>query len=291
MTPLPALTLGALLALATSCGASAPPPTRPAGAPAQTGTIPAADGNPIYYRSDGAGEPAVLLVHFWGGTSDEWAEVIPTLAATRRVIAVDLPGHGRSGKRRAAWTVDAYVDDLRAVLDGLRIQRAAIVGHSMSGTIAVAAAAAMPDRITKVVPIDSVQDATYVADPAAAKAFLDPFRADFPAAVAELARSNLPPSADPALAPRITALILANDPKIAIPILEANATYPLKDAFAKVKVPIVDLNGDVWPTNVAANRALSPRFDARIMKDTGHWPMFERPGQFTALLAEVLAAP
>ena len=249
------------------------------------------DGNAIFYRSDGSGEPAVVLVHFWGGNADEWAGVMPTLATKRRVVAIDLPGQGRSGKNRADWSVDAYVEDLRAVLDGLGITKAAIVGHSMSGTIAVAAAAKMPDRITKVVPIDSVQDATYVDDPVEAKAFFDKFRADFPGSVARLVKSNLPKSVDPAVEKRVLDMMLNNDPKIAIPILENNASYPLKDAFVKVRVPIVDINGDLWPTSIEKNRTLSPRFEARIMKNTGHWPMFERPQEFTAILAEVLDAP
>ena len=138
----------ALVVSLVACGAAPPPASQ---APTPEATVASADGVPIYYRSVGTGEPTVVLVHCWGCSSEEWADAIPALAATHRVIALDLAGHGRSGKTRHAWTVPAFAGDIRAVLDHAGVKRAIVVGHSMSGPIAIEAALAMPEDRKSVV--------------------------------------------------------------------------------------------------------------------------------------------
>src|SRR5688500_16060632 len=133
----------AMLGVMAAC-AGARSPSTPAPGAAAEGTVASADGTPVFYRSLGAGEPAVVLVHGWGFSSELWSDAIGPLAQARRVVTVDLPGHGRSGGARAAWTVAAYVDDLRAVIDHLGVGRAILDGHSMSGPIVVEAAVRMP---------------------------------------------------------------------------------------------------------------------------------------------------
>ena len=110
-------------------------------------------GHRIRYVRAGAG-PALVLIHGFGSSLYTWKDVIPALAAGHDVVALDLPGFGQSDQ-----PTDLSFEDLpRAVLglmDGLGIDRAAVVGNSMGGATAVALAAGEPGRVTALVLIDA----------------------------------------------------------------------------------------------------------------------------------------
>jgi len=286
--------LGALLlAFASACSHSPSATTdvgstTDAAAPTE-GTVPSADGVPLYFRTAGHGEPAVVLVHCWGCSSDEWNGVLPSLAADHRVVALDLAGHGRSGKGRQEWTVPAFAADIRAVMDHLGVGKAILVGHSMAGTIVVEAAVEMPDRVVGLIPVDTLLDVGQAKDPAELTKLFDGMRADFPKVTEQLVRSIAGNNASPELVQRIVDQQLANDPAIAIPVLENNFRFPVREPFAKVKLPIVSINADLMPTNVAGNRALAPQYEARIIQGVGHWPMLEAPQRFDPMLVKAVA--
>lgn len=113
-----------------------------------------ADGLRLRVEERGRG-PATLLVHGFTGSVEAWGESIldGLVAAGRRVVAVDLPGHGRSdlpaGPRRV--TMERLVDDLTAVLDALNLDRADWIGYSMGGRIALGAAVLRPERVDRLV--------------------------------------------------------------------------------------------------------------------------------------------
>lgn len=107
---------------------------------------------------DGGEGPAVVLLHGLGGAKELWSE---TLAALRvagfRAIAYDHRGHGGSSDALPPWTIGDLADDLRQVLDGRGIERAAIVGHSMGGRAIFAFALRHPERIWALVAVGGTQ--------------------------------------------------------------------------------------------------------------------------------------
>ncbi|HLL20846.1 MAG TPA: alpha/beta hydrolase [Kofleriaceae bacterium] len=272
-------------------GRSATPKTPSSAVPASVveGTTSSADGVRLHYRTAGRGEPTVVLVHCWGCDSDEWNGVLPSLAANHRVVALDLAGHGRSGKGRTAWTVPSFAGDVRAVMDHVGINKAILVGHSMAGTIVVETAVEIPDRIAGVITMDTLLDVATPNDPKQLTRLFDGMRADFAKATEELVRILAGKNAESALVQRIVTAALANDPAIAIPVLENNLRFPVREAFRKVKVPIISINSDLVPTNVEGNRALAPQYEARILPGVGHWPMLEAPQRFEPMVADAVA--
>ena len=84
----------------------------------------------------GEGTPLVLL-HGFGGGLDNWLFNQPALAAARRVCAVDLPGHGASGKDVGAAGVDWMAAAVVEFLDAIGLDRAHFAGHSMGGAVAL----------------------------------------------------------------------------------------------------------------------------------------------------------
>ncbi len=99
-----------------------------------------------------AGATAVLLLHGFAGSGDDWAAVAASLAAAGyRAIAVDLPGHGATaaptGHPLARFALEETALDLMALLDELSVARAHWVGYSMGGRMALGSAIAHPERV------------------------------------------------------------------------------------------------------------------------------------------------
>ena len=121
-----------------------------------TGHVASQDGVPVAYRMwGGPSGRGIVLVHGGGAHSRWWDHIAPLLAADRRVIAIDLSGHGDSG-RRPSYTFDAWAREVLAVAaDAGLDSRPVVIGHSMGGVVALRLAAMSGSRIEGAVVIDS----------------------------------------------------------------------------------------------------------------------------------------
>jgi pimeloyl-ACP methyl ester carboxylesterase len=91
------------------------------------------DGTRLYYKDWGTGQP-VLLIHGWPLNADMWEYQMPVLAtAGFRCIAVDRRGFGRSDQPGGGYDFDTFANDLAAVVTGLDLRAATLVGFSMGG--------------------------------------------------------------------------------------------------------------------------------------------------------------
>lgn len=106
------------------------------------------DGLAVHYVEEGHG-PATLLIHGLGGFAESWRHNIPELARHGRVIALDLPGFGRSGKPRRAYTADFLARALEGFLRALGIGQVRLVGHSLGGAVAARYALEYPGRVER----------------------------------------------------------------------------------------------------------------------------------------------
>jgi hypothetical protein len=97
------------------------------------GTAASSDGVPIRYWATGGGEPALVFVHAWTCDHHVWDAQVAHFAGQHRTVTPDLAGHGASGRGRRDWTVEAFGEDVRAVVEALDLRRVVLVGHSMGG--------------------------------------------------------------------------------------------------------------------------------------------------------------
>jgi len=113
-------------------------------------------GRMALYRAGRPGAQAVLLVHGLGKpAARDWAKVIPALAAQHTVYAVDLPGFGHSDKGNHLYSPDNFARAIDAVMAGRAQRPFVLIGHSMGGAVALAYAAAYPNRVSRLVLVDS----------------------------------------------------------------------------------------------------------------------------------------
>jgi pyruvate dehydrogenase E2 component (dihydrolipoamide acetyltransferase) len=112
------------------------------------------DGRQISYLTMAPDEPGgdpVVLVHGFGGDKNSWLFVQQPLAEERTVHALDLPGHGASGKDVGEGSLAVLAGTVAGFLDALGIERAHLVGHSLGGAVVAAVAQARPDRVASLV--------------------------------------------------------------------------------------------------------------------------------------------
>ena len=111
-------------------------------------------GKDIFYYDCGQGE-ALLLIHGMWGDHLDWEPVLAPLAERYRVIAVDLPGFGQSIMNWVDCRAEFFRDQLIDLLNELEIGTVAACGNSFGGQIAIAMALAAPDRVSKLVLVDT----------------------------------------------------------------------------------------------------------------------------------------
>ncbi|HEY1668316.1 MAG TPA: alpha/beta hydrolase [Trebonia sp.] len=137
--------------------AAAPPAwfTRALSVPV-TEHVTAVDGVPVAYRMWGSSPNGrgIVLVHGGGAHSRWWDHIGPLLAADRRVIAIDLSGHGDSG-RRESYSFDAWAREVLAVAADAGLDAPTVIGHSLGGVVTLRVAALAGSRIEGAVVIDS----------------------------------------------------------------------------------------------------------------------------------------
>ncbi|MEX1367987.1 MAG: alpha/beta fold hydrolase [Nannocystaceae bacterium] len=101
----------------------------------------------VRYTEHGQGEQTLLLIHGLGSYLPVWMHNIPALARDYRVIAIDLPGYGKSTKsNRLSYSMEFFAGVVQGVIDKLALGRPVLVGHSMGGQIALTHALAYPGR-------------------------------------------------------------------------------------------------------------------------------------------------
>ena len=112
-----------------------------------------AGGRRLRYLELGEGNETLLLLHGFGADLNGWMFNQPALAQGRRIIALDLPGHGGSTKDVGSGGPDPLADAVEAALDELALDRVHLVGHSLGGALATLVAARKPSRIASLTMI------------------------------------------------------------------------------------------------------------------------------------------
>lgn len=259
---------------------------------AEKKTIKADDGVSLVCEVRGQGETAIIFLHGWCGDRDYWKHQAEAFAKDYRIVSVDQAGHGESGKDRKAWTLDSLAGDMQAVVKALDLKRVILVGHSMGGPVALAAAKKMPKVVVAVIGVDTLQDADKKRDDEMMKPIIEGFEKDFKGTMQMGIGGLLSEKADPELKKQIVDRAAKQDQKMALALMRELVGQDMKTLLKEAKVPVRCINsagGYLWftPTSVENNKKYAD-YDAVLMENVGHYPMLEKPEEFNKKLAEVL---
>jgi pimeloyl-[acyl-carrier protein] methyl ester esterase len=243
----------------------------------------------LHHEDVGAGAP-VVLVHGWAASSATFAAESAALARTRRVIAPDLRGHGRSPP--SPFSLADLAADLAALVERLALERALLVGWSLGSLVALAAVPRVRRRLAGVVLVAGTPRFTACegwphglprehVQVLAARMRRDPARALARFDASMFAEGEL----DDAGRRRVEALragIPLPDPVAAQAGLDVLAGEDLRPALAALDLPTVLVHGErdaICPVGAARAMATAiPGATLRVLPGVGHAPFLSRPG-------------
>jgi pimeloyl-ACP methyl ester carboxylesterase len=114
------------------------------------------NGVQMYWRSLGEGGTPLVVVHGGFGTVDTWGGLLEGLAERRRVIAVELQGHGRTGDIDRPFRCESFGDDLAALIGHLQLGQADVLGYSLGAAASLQAAIRHPEVVRRLTLVSTV---------------------------------------------------------------------------------------------------------------------------------------
>ena len=279
--------MGATLAMVLAAGAAGKNPRE---VRVTRKTCRSADGVEIVYSVAGTGEPALVFVH--GGLANRgfWDGQLKAFGPRYRTIALDLAGHGESGGNRVKWGLPEFGADVKAVIDAEKAKKVIIFGNSLGGPVAVEAALLLPGRVLGVVGVDTFQAFSERIPAEEMRQRAELFEKDYPAALKMMVGMLFHKDADPAIVADAERRMSGTSPSAAKAMFLGTAGYEEAAAVRRLQAPMRAINGDLFPTDIKANRKIKPDFAAVIMTHMGHYPMLERPDEFNRLIAKTVAS-
>ncbi|MDD2465940.1 MAG: alpha/beta hydrolase [Desulfobulbus sp.] len=250
------------------------------------------DNTPISYEVYGSGEPTLVFVHGWSCDSRYWRMQIDQFAKKYRVVVLDLAGHGQSGMTRRCYSMRAFAEDVRAVVEAVGSKTVILIGHSMGGEIVAHAARMMPERVIGLIGVDTLENVEYPLSRQEAEAMLAPMIDDFRKESRAFVGTMFRPGTDPAVRQWVLADMSSAPPSIAMESMEAYLFEYVNGGIARVfdgiKVPVVCVNGDVWPVDFEANRRHMKSFEAITVPGGDHFLMLDKPNAFNQALEQAV---
>lgn len=255
------------------------------------------DGGTIYYELAGDG-PLVTLTHGIGGSAAEWTAVVPLLAERYRVLTYDGRGFGRSTKDpESEHSIERFARDLAGLLDHIGAAKAAVVGHSMGGTVVQRFLLDFPERAVAGVIMSTSSkvnekgrdywdgQAAFIEEHGM-RAWTERNRA--PHITAEYLRDH------PEVREAEERRIAMNDPRVYGKVARVVARYDYTDELPRVAVPTLVMVGSADTQtppggSVIISRAI-PGATLHILDGLGHGLPREAPEKVAALLLPFLDA-
>jgi pimeloyl-ACP methyl ester carboxylesterase len=264
---------------------------------AQSGTewpkvVPSKDGTPISYEVHGTGEPTLVFVHGWSCDARYWRSQLPYFSKKHRVIMIDLAGHGHSGLTRSEYTMKGFGEDVQAVIEKTGSDHVILIGHSMGGLVIAETARLMPDQVIGLIGIDTLENIEYPMTREELNQITAPFEKDFVSGSRQFVGKMISPQTDPQLREWILSDMSSAPPAVALSAMNEMMSQFITGEFAKlfdeIRLPVVTVNGDLWPINYEANRRHMLSFEAIVLKGADHFLMMDRTEDFNPALENAI---
>jgi pimeloyl-ACP methyl ester carboxylesterase len=243
--------------------------------------VSAADGVTIAYDVRGSGNTALVFVHGWCSNRTFWREQLDVLAADHRVVAIDLPGHGDSGRNRAEWSIDSFAGDVVTLAESLDLKRIVLIGHSMGGLVSLEAAPRLPERVIGIIGVDTISDVESEGQPEMMDRVITAFEADFEGTMSAFMPQMFSPDAASELVQWATENSVKADHVMALTILRGVSAVDEKELLSSADVPVRVVYADSGESGDSRAFAETNRkyadFEAVFVPGVGHFLHLEDP--------------
>jgi pimeloyl-ACP methyl ester carboxylesterase/ketosteroid isomerase-like protein len=245
--------------------------TKPAGDMAHV------NGIELYYEIHGEGTPLILL-HGGFGNSGDWENQIPVLSEHYKVIAVDSRGHGRSTMGEQPISYALMASDMVALMDDLGINKANILGWSDGGIIGLYLAINQPERLIRVIASGSNYDPSGVRPDVGEHPIMIKY---FGKAMDDYKTLSPNPGMWDAFLGNISQM-WATEPNFTV------------EQLGSITLPVLLLDGEneefIYPEHTRELADLIPTATLTLIPDTGHFAMWEKPGEINKAVLDFLGS-
>jgi len=155
--------------------------------------------------------------------------------------------------------MEAFAQDLIAVVNAVKPKKIVLIGHSMGGGIIVEAAPLLQRKVIGLIGVDTLHNAEYKFAHEEYEKFVAPVRKDFVKGSEPFLRSMFTAKSDPALIKKIVKNMSSCPPQVGLGAWDSLFSYDLASALDKIKVPVRSINADKYLTNLEANRRHTDR--------------------------------
>lgn len=241
----------------------------------------------VHYNDVGEGEKALIFIHGWTCSADFWRQSVNEFPEYR-VIAVDLPGHGRSDRPRADYTMDYFARSIEAVMRDAKIERAVLVGHSMGTPVIRQFYRLHPKQTLGLVIVDGPLRGGPKEE---TEQFIAPLRADYRENAAKHVDGMLQPVRDEKLKRQIRSAMLATPGYVGLSAIEAMADEKIWTSD-RIDVPVLAILAESpwWkPDTELFLRSIVPNLDFQMWQDVSHFLMMERPAEFNEAVRQFIS--
>jgi 3-oxoadipate enol-lactonase len=244
----------------------------------------------------GSGAPLVLL-HGLGGSGRDWERLADRLGSAHRLIAVDLPGHGRSPRPPGSLSIDLMAEAVAASLERLGVPAAHVVGLSLGGCVGLALALRAPGRVRTLTLVNAFARLRPAGPRAVARLLVRlglVIAAPMPVLAAWVARDLFPEPGQRDLYRQAVASLARTPRRSYLACMRALAGFDVRARLAEVACPVLVVAGEGDRTVPRAAQAeLAARLpDARLVVVPGsrHVTTHDQPEVFAAILLHFIAA-
>ncbi len=248
------------------------------------------DGVKLFYEEAGRDSDAapLLLVHGWTCAHAHFDPQAAHFAPGRRVVSVDLRGHGASDVT-GPFTIEQFADDMAWLCGALDLRRPVVIGHSMGGMIAVQMAATRPDVVRAAVALDSP-----FAPAGSMAEVIESLTAslsgpDHLAARRAMIDAMFGPHDDPQRAAEVAAVMLATPRDVTIEAIASVLGWDGEGALRSSTVPVLTVAAAAGsPMDASRLVADCPHLSVGQTVGAGHFIQLEVPDQVNAMLERFL---
>lgn len=247
----------------------------------------------INYEIQGKGDTTLVFIHGWNLDLRYWDYPVKHLKSDYRVLALDLAGHGSSGKDRTNWAAESFAQDIVNIIKKEELKNIILIAHSMGGEIALEVVNQIPEKIIGMIGVENFRDVDFSITPAFRQDFtsyLNKFKTDYPEMADAYAREHIR-STNRDVINRIVKDYKKSDPKVALTIFKnmvpkyAEAKQNLQRLPFKLRI----IASDYAPYNEGAlKRYARNGYEIVWIDQAGHFPMVEQPEEFLSALEAML---
>ena len=249
----------------------------------------------IAYNQYGKGDTTLLFVHGWCINKEYWNDQSKYFSDKYKVVALDLPGFGRSDKNRTEWTFEKYTEDINEFIKAEKLNNVILIGHSMSGDILLLMDTNYPESVIGIVGIDNLKrpgEKFSEEESKQVEGFFAMMDSSFSGTVEVYTKGNLfTPSADTSIVNRVIKDFKNNDSVIAIKVLRSlfDVSQKEKEMMQQLKHTLYLVNSDPDTTHIdSLKKYCKASAEVVYVHGTGHYPMIEKPAEFNSALEKVI---